>query len=413
MIIALSAICATTAFAQNPDALKQIKKAKAFAEAQQLVAANEASMTAAEKAQAYNKLVDIAYDKASKGVATMQTNRAMEQMGQKANEAVDTKALYNDIYLCLQNALVCDKFDYQPNDKGKVAPKFHNSNAARLAPFRDHLITAGQEAQGADDTATAAKFYGMYAETGVSDLFKEVIAAAAKNNPEGIGDPYLSEVARVAAVCAFQTKDIEKAMSYTDVVMLDPAKAKEGLQLQMYFIQQNIETKQDSLRCLEQLKTLYQKYPADTDAFAQLAQWYSNLGQKDNQVALINERIANYPNDFTAWAMKGQNDMNERKYDDAIANFKKSVDCPVEDEKQKSLVLTYIGFCYNAKAAETEKYEDQIEILKQSIPFLEKAREIDPQRERSNWAYPLFQCYYNVYGENDAKTKEVEAIQNN
>ena len=46
------------------------------------------------------------------------------------------------------------------------------------------------------------------------------------------------------------------------------------------------------------------------------------------------------------------------------------------------------------------------------MPYLEKAREIDPERERANWAYPLYQCYYNIYGEDDAKTKEVEALQN-
>ena len=411
MTIALAAMFAATAFAQNPDALKQIKKCKNFADAQALIQANEASMTAAENAQAYNKLVELSYNAANEANAAIQTNQAMEQMGQKPKETVDKKAFYNDLYVCLQNALICDKYDSQPNDKGKIAPKFRKGNADKLAPLRPHIITGGQDAQGAEDTATAAKYYGIYAETGASELFKDNIAAAAKANPEGVGDPYLSEVARVASVCAYQNNDLAKAMAYTDVVMQDPAKAKEGLQLKMYFIQQGARTAEDSVRCLNQLKELYQKYPQDGDVFAQLAQWYANLGQNDKQIELINERLASDPTNFTAWAMKGQQDMNAKKYDDAIANFKKSIDCPVEDEKQKSLVYTYIGFCYNAKAAEAEKYEDQIEILKQSIPFLEKAREIDPQRERSNWAYPLFQCYYNVYGENDPKTKEVEEIQ--
>ena len=104
--------------------------------------------------------------------------------------------------------------------------------------------------------------------------------------------------------------------------------------------------------------------------------------------------------------------MNAQKYDDAIASFKKSLDCTVQEQKQKAILFKYIGFCYNSKAAAAETYDTQIAILKESMPYLEKAREIDPERERANWAYPLYQCYYNIYGEDDAKTKEVEALQN-
>ena len=31
-------------------------------------------------------------------------------------------------------------------------------------------------------------------------------------------------------------------------------------------------------------------------------------------------------------------------------------------------------------------------------------------REKANWAYPLYQCYYSVYGANDPKTKELEGM---
>lgn len=413
MTIAFAALFVASASAQNPAALKQIKKAKTYADAQSLIKANEASMTAEENAQAYAKLVDISYKGVSEAQAAISTNQAMEQMGQAVKEKVDMNAFYNDLYVTLQDALICDKFDAQPNAKGKVAPKFRSKNADRLNSLRTNIINGGQEAQQAEDIKKAADYYGMYVATGTSDLFKDVIAAQAKQNPEGVGDQYLSEVARVASICSFQAGDIKKALTYADIVMQDPAKEKEGLQLKMYLIEQDVKTHEDSLRCLGQLKQLAQKYPKDNDVFAQLAQWYNNLGYTDQQSKLIEERLANTPDNFTAWAMKGQNAMNAQKYDDAIASFKKSLDCTVQDEKQKALILTYIGFCYNSKAATAEKYETQIEILKESMPYLEKAREIDPERERANWAYPLYQCYYNIYGENDAKTKEIEALQKN
>lgn len=409
-IIALAATMATSAFAQNPDALKQIKKAKSVQEAASLVTANEKSMTAAENAQAYNKLVDLVMGPVNKANEIIQTNMAMEQMGQAGKE-VNKDEFYKNLLVAYDYALKCDKYDVQPNDKGKVAPKFRKSNADRLYNLRVQLISAGQAAQEADKNAEAAEFYGCYAVTGAAPMFADNVAAAAKIAPDGKADPYLSEVARVASITYFQAGKLAQAQECSEIVMQDPEKESEGLSLKMYILQQSAKTHADSLACLKELETLYQKYPKSNDVFAQLAQWYVNLGQNDKQAACIADRLQKDPNNFTALAMQGQNLMNAKKNDEAIESFKKAVECDIEDVKQKALIYTYIGFCYNAKAVEEEKYENQLEQVKAGIPFLEKAREIDPERERSNWAYPLYQSYYNVYGEDDARTKELQSLQ--
>lgn len=402
-IFALAATMATSAFAQNPEALKQIKKVKSLQEGVELVNANEKSMTAAENAQAYNKLLDLVMGPVNKANETIQTNMAMEQMGQEP-KPVDKAAFYNDLLTAFDYALKCDAYDVQPNEKGKVAPKFRKGNVDRLYSLRVQLVTAGQEAQEADNNGVASNFYACYAMTGVAPMFAEKIA-------EAKGDPYLSEVARVAAITSFQNKNLDQAIKCVEVMMTDPEKEQEGVALQMYLLQQTAQTHEDSLACLSKFEQLYEKYPANNDVFGQLAQMYQNLGQQDKQEALIQSHLAKHPDSFSAWAMKGQNEMNLKQFDAAIESFKKAVDCDLEDVKQKALVYTYIGFCYNAKAVDEEKYENQIEIVKAGIPFLEKAREIDPERERTNWAYPLYQSYYNVYGEDDARTKELEGLQ--
>lgn len=402
-IFALAATMATSAFAQNPEALKQIKKVKSLQEGVELVNANEKSMTAAENAQAYNKLLDLVMGPVNKANETIQTNMAMEQMGQEA-KPVDKATFYKDLLNAFDLALKCDAYDVQPNEKGKVAPKFRKGNVDRLYSLRVQLVNAGQEAQEADNNAAASDFYACYALTGAAPMFADKIA-------EAKGDPYLSEVARVGAITSFQNKNLAQALKCVEVMMTDPEKEQEGVALQMYLLQQTAQTHADSLECLSKFEALYEKYPANNDVFGQLAQMYQNLGQQDKQEALIQSHLAKHPDSFSAWAMKGQNEMNIKNYDAAIESFKKAVDCDLEDAKQKALVYTYIGFCYNAKAVDEEKYENQIEIVKAGIPFLEKAREIDPERERTNWAYPLYQSYYNVYGENDARTKELEGLQ--
>ena len=61
MIAAMMVLSATSAFAGDSDALKAVLKAKTFADAKNLVEQNLGSMANdAEKAKAYNHLVDLA-----------------------------------------------------------------------------------------------------------------------------------------------------------------------------------------------------------------------------------------------------------------------------------------------------------------------------------------------------------------
>ncbi len=409
-IMAAVALLSTSAFAQNPDALKQIKKAKTAEEVKTLLKTNESSMSAAENAQAYNKLVDFAMKGVAEGNATMQAIELQKQMGQEPKETVDMPAFYAALAEALEMALICDKYDIQPNAKGKVSPKFRSANAGKLYGLRPHLVNAGQDAQSAGDGVKAGELFGIYVVSGKADLFKEEAEKAAKANPNGVADEYLSEVARVAALTAFNNGDVAKALEYTDIVMEDNAKTKEGINLKLYFIERSLKTKEDSLRCLEQFKEMYAKYPQDSDIFSQLAQMYGNLGQGDKQKQLISERLQAEPDNFSAWAMKGQTEMNEQKYDDALVSLKKALTCKATEESQKALVNTFIGFCYNQKAVADENYDNQIALLKEAIPYLEEARRIDPNRERSNWGYPLYQCYYNVKGEKDPATVELKNL---
>jgi tetratricopeptide (TPR) repeat protein len=131
------------------------------------------------------------------------------------------------------------------------------------------------------------------------------------------------------------------------------------------------------------------------------------MGDKDSVIQLVNDRIAKDPNNHTAWALKGQNEMNNLDYDNAIASFKKA--CEIDGTNP--VVLTYLGFCMNSKAAGIEgNIPAQKELYKESMTYLERARDIDPDRLKANWAYPLYQCYYINYSANDPRTKEMESL---
>ena len=265
--------------------------------------------------------------------------------------------------------------------------------------MRVNLINAGQDAGNAQDTKAASEYFSLYVETATDKLFADRDVAK-------MPDQYLGQIARFAAIYAFQDKNMEKANAYCDVALNDTASYKDALELKMYLMQQTLKTREDSVKCLSQFETLYAKDKSDA-IFTNLASMYGNLGMKDKQDKLVAEKLAEDPKCYFAYAIRGQSEMNERKYDEAIADFKKAH----EIDPKKSIMCTYIGACINAKAASLDG-DAQKKLLEESVTYLEKARDLDPNRNEANWAYPLYQCYYSLYGESDSRTAELKGLVN-
>ena len=393
-VMALMAVAASSAFAQD---VKSILKAKDYSEAQSQLNACISSLSAEDKAKAYNKLVELSLDKVKKENAAMQENQVMQQMGQKGDKPVDTEGMYKALRQAMNDAIECDKYDQQPNAKGKVAPKFHKKNQTALWPLRLHFINAGQDCLQKEDNAGAFAYYAAYVDSNKSPLFADYDKSS---------DIYLGEVARVAGVIAYQDKDFDRANKYCDVALTDTASYKDALSLKMAMMQQQMKTKEDSIKCLKTFEELYAKDKSEA-IFTNLASIYGSLGMKEQQAKCIEERIASDPNCFTAWALKGQTEMNESKWDEAMADLKKA-----NSIKENALVLMWLGFCNNNKAAALQDAAQQKALLTESVAYLEKARDLDPDQRESSWKYLLYNTYYNLYGADDARTKALDPSNN-
>lgn len=390
-IMALMAVAASSSFAQD---VKSILKAKDYAEAKSMLQSCESTLSNEDKAKAYNKLVQLSLEKVNKEATTMGENQVMKQMGQK-EKPVDTEGMYAALTKALNDALECDKYDQMPNAKGKVAPKFHKKNQAALWPLRLHLINAGQDCLQKEDNKGALNFYGTYVESGTAPLFADFDKTKSP-------DTYLGEVARVAGVIAYQDKNLDLANKYCDVALKDTASYKDALSLKMLMMQQQMKTKEDSVKCLKDFENLYANDKSET-IFTNLATLYGNLGKKEKQAQFISERLAQDPNCFTAWAVKGQAEMNDSKWDEAIADLKKA-----NEIKPNALVLTWLGYCNNNKAANTQDANQQKALLTETQAYLEKAKELDPDQKEANWRYLLYNTYYNLYGADDSRTKAMD-----
>lgn len=398
LIMALMVAAATTSYAQD-EAAKAILKAKTYDEAESLLKQSESSLSAEAKAKVYNKLAQLAMKKVKDEEAIVDQNNLNAQLNPGATpQPYDTVGLYNSAWLVLDNAENCDKYDNQPNAKGKVAPKFHKTNQSAYWYLRNHLLTAGQYYYEKQDYKSALKYYGTYVDSESFSLFSDFDKV---KNSNGVS---LGEVARVSAVYAMQLKDVDLAHHYCDVALADTASHNDAVDLKMYLCQQGLTCKEDSVKALEQLRQFYAKENTE-NVFAAVASMIGGVEGTDKQNAFIDSRIASNPDSPMAWALKGQNQMNAQQYDDAIASFKKSI-----ASKERAILYTYIGFCYTQKAAADQNPTTQKSLLEEAVTYLEKSKALDPDRQESNWSYPLYSCYYNLYGEADSRTKELESL---
>jgi len=383
MMMAMLMVASATAFAGDSPALKAILKAKSYAEAEALVKSSLSELASdAEKAKAYNKLVDLALDDFNAQSTIVTENQLAKQMG-KEEKPVDNAAMSEAALNALLNGIECDKYDQLPNEKGKISPKFASKNAQRLwGGPRNQLVNSGQDALTAKDQAAARKYWQAFVESDKAPLFKDCDRA-----PQA---PFFGQVARFTAIFAYQDRDMAKALELADIAMKDSAEYD------------------DTLQYAEKLKALYAEHKTN-GIMEKLYNTYLGLGQADDANKLLDSVLAADPNNFVALADKGLSLLTAQKAAEAIEYLKKAF----EVKPDNAVIATYTGTAYSVFAQDTEDPAKKKELYKEAIKYFDKAKEIDPDRMQSNWGYNRYNAYYNYYGENAPETKQAEADSKN
>ena len=376
IVAAMLVLGATSAFAGDSDALKAVMKAKTYAEAEALVKQNLGQFANdAEKAKAYNKLVDLGMKDFNDQQSIQQTNQIM-----KKNDPVDENAMNEGAY----NAL--------------MAPKF-NGNASRVWAARQQLVNAGQAAAQNNKADDVLKYWGAFLDTDAEPLFASIDAKQKEGEKE-----YIGQVALFAARYAYQAKDAARCEKYCDIAMTSEKEAKDALNLKLYVMKDGLKTKEDSLNYVNKLKDLYAKDPSNDVMLDGLNSMYSALKMEKEQTELLDAAIAKDPKNFVALANKGMMYIQKNDANNAIKCLKQAL----EAKPDNVVVMTYLGACYNSKAGEIQAVQGRKVVYQEAIKILDKAKELDPEKAQANWGYTRYQAYYGYYGPNAPETKKAE-----
>jgi tetratricopeptide (TPR) repeat protein len=396
--MAIALMASTMTFAGDSDALKAVLKSKDYNEAAQLLKQTIGQMADnAEKAEAYNHLVDLAMAKVTNETGTIAENQLQQQMGSDKVKAYDTLGLADAICNAIENAIECEKYDQLPNAKGKVKPRYGEKNAARIWAVRPNLVNIGQDAAQKGNDAGVLKYWGTFVDAGEAPFF-----AAQNHDAE---KEYIGQVAFFAGRYAYQAGQMDRANRYFEVAKRDPQQKQDAINFQLYAMRQNLKTREDSLGYVSQLKQMYEAEPENDVILDGLNAMYEGMKDRAAQTALLDNHLAKYPNSFTALADKGLMAMNDNNAEEAAKWLRKAT----EAKPDNAVVWTYLGVCLNALAANAADNASGQKIFDEAIVAFDKAKQLDPDKAQANWGYNRYQAYYGRYGADDPKTKQAEA----
>ena len=215
--------------------------------------------------------------------------------------------------------------------------------------------------------------------------------------------PFFGQVARFAAIFAYQDKDMAKALQLADVALKDPQEYENALNLKLEILGDGLKTKDDSLKYVENLKTLYAEHKTN-GVMEKLYNTLIGVGQSAEADKIIDDALAADPNNFVALADKGLSLLQAQKAEEAVKYLKRAYDI----KNDNAIIATYAGTAYVVQAQNVEDPAKKKELYKQAIEMFDKAKELDPDMLQAKWGYNRYNAYYNYYGEDAPETKQAE-----
>ena len=397
-MIMMAAMCMASsfAFAGDSPALKEILKAKTYEEAAALVKTNLSQLADnAEKAKAYNHLVDLAMKTVDKESTVITENQLQVQMGGK-EKPLDTLAFCNGIVQSIDAALECNKYDQLPNAKGQVKPKFEKNAQRTWVNRYPILITYGDSKNQGGKPELALKFWGAYVKS-----YGDPFYAAQDKTKDA---EYVGQIAYLAGRLAFEQKQYDLADEYLEIAKKDDKWKKDAFNYQLYAKKSNLNTPADTVKFIGDLKKFYEAEPENDAVLENLIAMYEGPDKKDQLTKLLDDHLAKYPNSYPALANKGLMAVNANQAEEGAKWLRKATDVKPDN----AVVWTLLGACLSVQGANATDANQSKQFYQDAIAAFDKAKELDP-RNTANWGYNRYQAYYALYGADDPKTQQAEA----
>lgn len=281
--------------------------------------------------------------------------------------------------LALKAAIYCDMYD-QLNSEGQPEKLFfHQGNQRRLRPQCAQVIDAGLDAYGKAHYQRAIDCFTLYLERNTTSLFTELANGR---------DPYFSQCAYYAIEAAYKGGDISTAKRYMSDALKDSRYGEDALVMQLSIERDGLSSWQDSLQYHYSLQRAHRLKPKNNAVFGMMVQLYSSEKFAPRLRPFLADEVKMDSHNPQKWAMLGECDMTSGKWEDALRAY------------GHALVLepSFVEVHYNAGLCHYS-----LGHYTQAAECFERCRELDPERQRVQWAQPLYKTYFAMKEEEKAR----------
>lgn len=341
-------------------------------------------------------------------LAAEMNQRAIKAYNIVNNKSIrDSVTIYRAVIEAYNYTLENDKYDRMPNRKGKVKPVFSEDNSVRAAHLHSKLIDAGIFlTKNTYTRQEGLNVFKLYLTTATNPLICQLL------DESGVAAYYLS-------FYNLKSHNLEEADEYADLSMKHDETALEAAEIKAQCMQQQMVTKEDSLKYLTVLTKLYETDPTNETYFSWIIKFYQNSTPYFNIEKFIDKQLEEKYNSTIPWILKGEIAMHAKRWDEAIDAYKTA-----DKLDQNSIPIAYnIGVCLNMKgiAARNDVLERKKrgemasdnefkDIFTEAKVYLERVKAKDPRRNKVDWVSPLYMVYTVL--DDKIKTEELEPLVN-
>lgn len=291
------------------------------------------------------------------------------------------------------------EIDHQPNDKGKVRPKFEKKISKAYEDNLLYYINAGGYYMEQKDFKNALKAFQAFRDIKRSPLFEGDKIAQPDSNS--------MMVDFFAIITAYQAGDKQLAIQYGEELKGNGYRQNEVYQI----LAQTYIEKGDTANYITTMREGLKLFPKEPYYSVNLINTYIVQNKYDEARAFLTQAIELNPENPQLYDVMGKL-YEESNEEEAIKWFSKALE--VDPNYVES--LCNIGRIYYNKAVEVSDKEEggmaaaqekRKALLNKALPYLEKAYSINPDA-----SYYLLGNIYYALGDN-AKYEEIQAAHGN
>jgi len=315
--------------------------------------------------------------------------KTKEMFGQEPNYEV----MYSSLEKILPYFQKAYDLDQQPNEKGKVKPRFTKDIKNTLSSNHLYYINGGAYYFDQRDYKRAYDFFQQYLNITELPMFKGESVAQRDSN-------YMT-VQFYAAVAATQLGDPQTA-----IATLERAKEIDFRQNEIYqYLSYEYEQAGDTVNFERTLKDGLAKFPEENYYLLNLINIYIYSNRNQDAIEYLTAAIAADPSNPQYYDVMGRvYESGLKDYENAEKYFSKALEVdPTYADALSNLGRVYYNQGVNKQGEanminDSKKYQEEIAVAKEyfnkALPYFEKAHEMKP--DEMEYMIALRGIYYNL-----------------